>query len=288
MKDSALLRRMLLQIEARPDGLDLPQIAAAVGLPIADTERAVRLLVRAGRLKRRHEGPGHLRYACAAPHTRQASAAAPRPAPAVAAHTLTARVLEVLSRQRARTARRRSRSAGRAAGRCALGVAGFRHPVHAGAARPSAPGAGAGRPGALCAAGLVARCRGAAAPARPHRRWLPAGDPARARGPAVPEGMDADARCRTAQRGDGVPAPASRLAARTRRHPAAAASPRGLRGCEMTASQARHGWPVRESCTPLHDLREALSGPAEQLRRRGPSGQAPAPALLPQRLRRRA
>ena len=60
--NESLLRRLLVLLESRADGATLAEIAAALGLPPAEAERAVRLLVRAGRARRLHAGPGALRY----------------------------------------------------------------------------------------------------------------------------------------------------------------------------------------------------------------------------------
>lgn len=98
MNDS-LLRRLLAAVDADADGLALPAIADALRVPPADAERAVRMLLRAGRLRRRHRGPGDLRYA-AVPAPEVPAAPLPAAAPG-AARTLTARVLAVLQRQQA-------------------------------------------------------------------------------------------------------------------------------------------------------------------------------------------
>jgi hypothetical protein len=99
------LRRLLGLLQQHPDGLDLATIAARLALPRPAAERAVRLLVRAGHVQRRHVGPGRLCYALVPPRAAAADPAAPRPrddhATAGAARTLTGRILAVLARQRA-------------------------------------------------------------------------------------------------------------------------------------------------------------------------------------------
>jgi Fe2+ or Zn2+ uptake regulation protein len=100
MNDS-LLHRLLALLESRPQGASLAEIAGPLGLPVDAAERAVRLLVRAGRVRRLHAGPGELRYRV------PPRALAPRPAAATPSacrgkpRTLTARLLAVLARQRA-------------------------------------------------------------------------------------------------------------------------------------------------------------------------------------------
>ncbi|MCE3001637.1 MAG: helix-turn-helix domain-containing protein, partial [Xanthomonadaceae bacterium] len=49
--NESLLRRLLVLLESRADGATLAEIAAALGLPPAEAERAVRLLSQ-------EEGPG--------------------------------------------------------------------------------------------------------------------------------------------------------------------------------------------------------------------------------------
>lgn len=99
--NESLLRRLLVLLESRPDGAALGEIADRLALPPDEAERAVRLLVRAGRLRRLHVGPGELRY-LPAPRTPCIAADAPAvPPPPGAARTLTARLLAVLARQQA-------------------------------------------------------------------------------------------------------------------------------------------------------------------------------------------
>ena len=194
------LRRLLGLLAAHPDGMDLPAITATLGLPIADAERAVRLLVRGGRLQRRHVGPGRLCYALAstpppaAPDIRPAAADPPaRGAP----RTLTARILAVLARQQApRRAAEVVRLAGlpedgRSASRvsatlCMLARRGRlrRHRLPGGAVRYALPGVAAGstpplRPRDLIGAGFrpaIPREEGAPLALS---EWLAEGDAAR-------------------------------------------------------------------------------------------------------------
>lgn len=101
MTDSDL-RRMLGLLDEHPDGLDLGTLAARLALTAADAERAVRLLVRGGRVQRRHDGPGRLRYVRATPDVDAAGVARPDlPHAASPPRTLTARILAVLARQQA-------------------------------------------------------------------------------------------------------------------------------------------------------------------------------------------
>jgi hypothetical protein len=98
------LRRLPGLLEAHPDGLDLATIAARLALSAPAAERAVRLLVRAGHLQRRHVGPGRLHYAPCPPPVAMgpAEAAAPEAGDAAGTpRTLTARILAVLARQQA-------------------------------------------------------------------------------------------------------------------------------------------------------------------------------------------
>lgn len=96
------LRRLLGLLAQHPEGLDLATIAARLALAAPAAERAVRLLVRAGHLQRRHVGPGHLRYAPSPPPPAIDCGAVDATADAGAApRTLTARILAVLARQQA-------------------------------------------------------------------------------------------------------------------------------------------------------------------------------------------
>jgi hypothetical protein len=99
--NESLLRRLLVLLESCPEGAALPEIAARLALPAEEAERAVRLLVRAGRLRRLHAGPGDLRYAPSARRVDPEPAPSLPPAARGKPRTLTARLLAVLSRQQA-------------------------------------------------------------------------------------------------------------------------------------------------------------------------------------------
>lgn len=99
--NESLLRRVLVLLESRADGATLAEVAATLGLPAAEAERAVRLLVRAGRARRLHAGPDALRYLAGARPAQPPSAAHPAVAQEGPVRTLTERLLRVLTRQQA-------------------------------------------------------------------------------------------------------------------------------------------------------------------------------------------
>jgi DNA-binding Lrp family transcriptional regulator len=93
-------RRLLTLFETQRREFALAEIARRLGLSPAAAERAVRTLLRAGRVQRCHVGPGALRYRLAAP-VPPVGPCPVRPARGGAPATLTGRVLAVLAHGKA-------------------------------------------------------------------------------------------------------------------------------------------------------------------------------------------